>query len=206
MHFVFRCKNLDAIRTEGAELAWQTTDALIRGLELGGSATYAHSIITANAGFPAGVGKWQPRVPQWRATVFATYKPSAAWSTTLAARYSRTQYGQLDNSDTNGFSYQGFSRFLVVDARVRYQINRQWGGSFGIDNLNNAQYWASLAGARPSLPVNEGDLTFRPYPQRTCIGELKFARQERPGRAKIVCDKHHFMMFIARRRSNKIRP
>jgi iron complex outermembrane recepter protein len=103
------------------------------------------------------VGKQQPRVPKWRATALATYKPDARWAYTLGARYSSTQYGQLDNSDTNGFSYLGFSKYFVTDVRVRYQIAKQWSAAVGIDNLNNYKYWA-----------------FHPYPQRTFVAELKF--------------------------------
>jgi iron complex outermembrane receptor protein len=150
-------QNIDRIRTNGVELAWQTSDLGIKGLELSSSVTYADSIITANANFPGSVGKRQPRVPLWRATVVATYKPDANWIWTLAARYSGLQYGQLDNSDTNSDSYLGFSSFLVADMRVRYQFDRQWSAAFGIDNLNNARYWA-----------------FHPYPQRTFVAELKF--------------------------------
>ena len=39
------------------------------------------------------------RVPRWRSTVFATYKPDARWAFTVAARYSGRQYSNLDNSD-----------------------------------------------------------------------------------------------------------
>jgi len=45
----------------------------------------------------------------------------------------------------------------VVDVRVRYQISRQWSAAFGIDNLNNEQYW-----------------NFHPYPQRTYTAQLRF--------------------------------
>ena len=75
----------------------------------------------------------------------------------MAARYSGAQYGQLDNSDTNGFSYQGFSKFFVVDARVRFKLDKQWSAALGIDNVNNYKYWA-----------------FHPYTQRTVVAELKF--------------------------------
>ena len=44
----------------------------------------------------------------------------------------------------------------MTDVRVRYQVAKQWTASFGIDNLNNAKYWA-----------------FHPYTQRTVIAELK---------------------------------
>jgi iron complex outermembrane receptor protein len=150
-------QNVGAIRTNGLELAWITTDLGIKGLDLSSSLTYTDSVITENAGFAASVGKQQPRVPKWRAVAAATWRPSAALSYTLAARYSGVQYGQLDNSDPNGFSYLGFSKFFVVDTRVRYRFDKQWSGAIGIDNLNNYKYWA-----------------FHPYPQRTFVAELKF--------------------------------
>lgn len=150
-------QNVDAIRTKGVEVAWQTSDLWIKGLEFGASMTYANSIITANANFPASVGKRQPRVPLWRATAVTTYKPDDKWAYTLAARYSGMQYGQLDNSDVNGFSYLGFSKFFVVDTRVHYRLDKQWSAAFGVDNLNNYRYWA-----------------FHPYPQRTFVAEVKY--------------------------------
>ncbi|MES2017931.1 MAG: TonB-dependent receptor [Pseudomonadota bacterium] len=150
-------QNVDAIRTNGIELAWQTADLGIKGLDLNSSVTYTDSIITANRGLAASVGKRQPRVPAWRATAVASYRHDDRLSATLAARYSGKQYGQLDNSDTNGFSYLGFSRFFVVDARVHFKLDKQWSAAIGVDNLNNYKYWA-----------------FHPYPQRTVVAELKF--------------------------------
>ncbi len=150
-------QNVDAIRTNGVELAWQAADVGVKGLELSSSATYTDSRITANRSNPASVGKQQPRVPKWRATALASYKPYERLAFTLAARYSGVQYGQLDNSDSNGFSYMGFSKFFVVDARVRFKLDKQWSAALGIDNLNNYKYWA-----------------FHPYTQRTVVAELKF--------------------------------
>ena len=69
---VSRVQNIDKVRTTGFELSYTGQDVLMRGLDLGGSLTYANSKIVANAAFPAAVGKWQPRVPRWRSTVFAT--------------------------------------------------------------------------------------------------------------------------------------
>ena len=150
-------QNVDAIRTDGVELAWQTNDLLIKGLRLNASVTYADSRIVENAAYPESVGKQQPRIPRWRSTAVLSYQPDARWTYTLGARYSGTQYGQLDNSDVNGFSYLGFSKFFVADARVRYQIDKHWSAAVGVDNLNNYQYWA-----------------FHPYPQRTVMAELKY--------------------------------
>ena len=150
-------QNVDAIRTRGLELSWQADDVGIRGLDLSASGTYTDSIITANRGNAASVGKRQPRVPKWRATGVASYRWNDSVTYTLAARYSGVQYGQLDNSDTNGFSYQGFSKFLVADARVRFKLDKQWSAALGVDNLNNYRYWAT-----------------HPYSQRTFVAELKF--------------------------------
>ena len=45
-----------------------------------------------------------------------------------------------DNSDTNGNTYTGSSRFFVVDARVLWKFAKQWSAALGVDNLNNATY------------------------------------------------------------------
>lgn len=154
---VTRVQNVDKVRTTGFELAYSGQDVWIKGLELGASLTFADSKIVQNDAFPASVGKWQPRVPRWRSTVYATWRPDSRWAFTGAARYSGQQYSTLDNSDVNADAYFGASKYFVVDVRVRYQINRQWSAAFGIDNLNNEQYW-----------------NFHPYPQRTYTAQLRF--------------------------------
>jgi iron complex outermembrane receptor protein len=154
---VTNIQNVDLVRTTGVEVAWRADDVWVKGLELGASATYADSKIVKNDKFPASVDKRQPRVPLWRANLVATYAVDERWSVTFGARYSGRQFGQLDNSDTNDFAYTGFSRFFVTDVRVQWRFARQWTASFGIDNLNDAQYWA-----------------FHPYPQRTFNTELRF--------------------------------
>ncbi len=154
---VTNIQNVDTIRTLGAEVALQANDFGLKGLDLNASVTYADSIITRNDKFPASVGRWQPRVPQWRATALLSYALDDQWSGSFGARYSGRQYGQLDNSDTNSFAYTGFSRYFITDVRLRYRVNRQWVASVGIDNLGNSTYWA-----------------FHPYPQRTFLAELRY--------------------------------
>jgi len=154
---VSRVQNIAKVRTTGFELAYTGQDVFTRGLDLGGSLTFADSKTVENPGNQASVGKWQPRVPRWRSTVFATYKPDDRWAFTVAARYSGKQYSTLDNSDVNGYAYTGVSPYFTVDLRVRYQIAKQWSAAFGIDNANNYQYW-----------------NFHPYPQRTYTAELRF--------------------------------
>jgi len=152
---VTNIQNVDRIRTRGLEMAWQAQAVFVDGLDLSASLTYAHSRTVENANFPASVGKWQPRVPEWRANALATYRIGDRWTTTLGARYSGEQFNTLDNSDTNPFTFTGTSKFLVFDARVRCRMGDTWSASIGIDNLGNEEYWA-----------------FHPYTQRTFAAEL----------------------------------
>lgn len=154
---VTNVQNVDRIETKGLELAYAAVDVGVRGLDLNASTTWTDSKIERNDKFPASVGKWQPRIPEWRATGQATWRANDRLAATLAARYSGRQYSTLDNSDPNGFAYQGASKYFTTDLRVTYKIDRQWSMAVGIDNLNNYQYW-----------------NFHPYPQRTYVAELKF--------------------------------
>ena len=76
-------------------------------------------------------------------------------SATLGARYSGLQYNQLDNSDPHGTAFTGTSRYLVADARVRYEFGDHWAAALGVDNLGNERYWA-----------------FHPYARRSYSAEL----------------------------------
>jgi iron complex outermembrane recepter protein len=162
---ISRVQNIGRIQTQGLEAAYNATDVAallgLKGLDLSGSVTYADSVIKANDGFVVApgdtVGKRQPNIPKWRATALASWRVSPQWSAALGARYSGPQYRTLNNSDVNGFTYQGVSKYFTADMRVRWQITRQWSAAFGIDNLNNDQYW-----------------NFHPYPQRSYSAELKF--------------------------------
>jgi len=154
---VTNIQNVDAIRTLGLELALQANDVVLKGLGISSSLTYANSVIARNDKFPASVGQWQPRVPRWRVNLLANYQADDHWGLTLGVRYSGRQYGTLDNSDPNGNTYTGVSRFLVSDLRAQYRFDQQWTASLGIDNLGDATYWA-----------------FHPYTQRTVHAELKF--------------------------------
>lgn len=150
-------QNVDHIRTSGLELAYQRANLLLAGLDLSASLTYARSRIVENDNFPASVDKWQPRVPEWRGNMLATYRIGERWTTTLGARYSGKQYNTLDNGDPNGTTYTGTSNFFVVDARIRYRLTDECTASLSVDNLNNDRYWA-----------------FHPYTQRTVAAEIDF--------------------------------
>lgn len=152
---VTNIQNVDHIRTTGLEFAGNVTDALLAGLDLAASVTWTRSRIVANDNFPASVGKWQPRVPDWRANLLATWHIGDRWTTTVGARYSGRQYNTLDNTDPNGFAYTGVSEFFTIDARVRYAVNDQITVSLSADNLNGDDYW-----------------NFHHYPQRTFAAEV----------------------------------
>jgi iron complex outermembrane receptor protein len=149
-------QNVDHIRTSGVELSshlrrWDT-------VELSASLTWTHSRIIENDNNPDTIGNWQPRVPEWRATALAVWRPVERLSASFGARYSGRQFNQLDNLDVHGQSYLGFSRFMVFDTRVRYAIDSHWAASLGVDNLGNERYWA-----------------FHPYSRRSYHAEVSFA-------------------------------
>ena len=150
-------QNIDAIRTSGLELATDLMGVGSDDFDLSASLTFADSIIEANRNFPASVGKWQPRVPRWRANLVGTYHPGQHWSITGALRYSGRQFNTLDNVDTNSYAYTGTSPFLVADARVRYRADDHWSAALGVDNLTNRTYW-----------------NYHPYNQRTWTLELRY--------------------------------
>ncbi|MCE4558151.1 TonB-dependent receptor [Roseateles cellulosilyticus] len=158
---ISRVQNIDRIGTTGLEGTLATTDWALKGLDLSASLTYTDSKIKANRGFvsTAGdtIGKWQPNIPRWRATALAAYRFNEQWSASLAARYSGHQYRTLNNADVNGFAYMGVSKYATADVRVLWKITREWSAAFGVDNLNNYQYW-----------------NFHNYPQRSYSAELKF--------------------------------
>lgn len=157
---ITRIVNVGKIATPGVELSVQSDD-MIDGLDISGSLTYADSRIKENDGYVSvpgdTIGKYQPRVPMWRASALLNYRFSEQWNAAYGLRYSGKQYSTLDNSDPNGFAYQGASRFFTTDLRVRYRVNRQWTAAVGVDNLNNDKYW-----------------NFHPYPQRTYSAELNW--------------------------------
>jgi iron complex outermembrane receptor protein len=154
-------QNIDAISTQGLEIAFQGENVMARGLDLSASVTYADSRIKANSSYVATpgdtIGKIQPRVPQWRAVALANYRWDAQLSTSLGVRYSGDQFSTLDNSDVNGFAYTAASRFTVLDLRARYAIQPKLVAALGIDNLTNTEYW-----------------NFHQYPGRTLVAELKY--------------------------------
>ncbi|MDP2694494.1 MAG: TonB-dependent receptor [Gallionella sp.] len=153
---VTNIQNVDKARIRGMEASMQRRNTFMKGLDLTGSLTFADSEILANSKNPASVGKKMLRIPDWRATLAATWHANETMDFTLAGRYSGKQYAQLDNSDTNGDVYGGVDKFFVMDAKFNYRFDKRLSMSVGVDNLNNEKYYAA-----------------HPYSQRTWIVQIK---------------------------------
>jgi iron complex outermembrane receptor protein len=154
---VTNIQNIHLIKSQGLEMAYAASNVFKRGLDVSTSLTYVESLIKENPAAPDTVNKQQNRVPVWRANALANYHWSDQLSTSMGARYAGRQYGQLNNSDINGYAYTGNSKLFVVDARVLYRVDKQWSVAGGMDNLNNYRYW-----------------NYHQYPMRTYFGELKY--------------------------------
>ncbi len=88
-----------------------------------------------------------PFVPDWRATLGATYRPNENCAYTVAARYSGKQYSTLDNTDIISPCLWRFDNYVVVDVKVHYSATKNLAFDFGVDNLLNEQYFLF-----PSIP------------------------------------------------------
>jgi len=156
-------QNVDRVRNEGIEIVASQRDVLVKGLELSGWAIYNQSKILRDNGYAptfAGdtvVGKQLPQLPRLRASAVATYKPTAQWALTLAARYSDKSYGTIDNIDHFANTFTGFGAYFVADIHARYQIDRHWAADVGVDNLGGVSYFE-----------------FHPFPQRTVVTKLNY--------------------------------
>lgn len=153
---VTNIQNVDKVRIRGVETSMQRRNAFMKGLDLTGSVTFADPEILTNNKNPASVGKQMIRIPDWRATLVATWHASETMDFTLAGRYSGRQFNLLDNTDTNDGVYGGVSKFLVMDAKFNYRLDKNISLSVGVDNLNNEKYFA-----------------YHPYTQRTWIAQIK---------------------------------
>ena len=85
---ISRVQNVGRIETWGAELVYGGADVLLKGLDINGSVTYADSEIKANDGFVVTpgdtIGKQQPNIPKWRATLLTTYRFDERWAASSA--------------------------------------------------------------------------------------------------------------------------
>lgn len=157
-------QNVDKLRTWGVELAWQLTDFGLRDVDVNGSTTYTHSIIVRDSRNPGLEGTLQPRIPDWRATLVATWHATAALSASLSYRYSGRQHNALFNTATGQYNdvnpnvYGAVSHYSVFDAKLAWRLAPEWRVALGVNNLGNFKYY-----------VNPN-----PYPQRTWFASLQY--------------------------------
>lgn len=154
---VTNIQNIDRVRTNGLELAWEQSDIGLRGLDVSASLTYAKSEIIANGNNPASVGNPFPGIPEWRATAVVSYRQNDKLSYSLAARYSSFQTSDVNNTVVNTDVYGANSAYFIMDTRISYKLDRQFTVAVGVDNLNNYKSYA-----------------YHPMPQRTTYAQLKF--------------------------------
>ena len=154
---VTNIQNIDRVRTNGLEIAYEQNDIGVRGLDFSGNITYAKSEILANSNNPASVGNPFPGIPQWRATAVLSYRQNDKLSYSLAARYSSFQTSDVNNTVINTDVYGANSAYFIMDTRISYKLSRQFTVAMGMDNLNNYKSYA-----------------YHPMPQRTTYAQLKF--------------------------------
>lgn len=152
-------QNVDGIHTKGIETALQINDVWVNGLDITGSVTYVDSEIIANHKNPFTIGKPQPRIPDWRATIVGVYHVNEKLSVSLAGRYSGNQEVNLLYNTVNPDAYgTTVSNYTVFDTKLVYKASARWTGSLGVNNIGNDKYY-----------VNPN-----PYPQRTFFASVKF--------------------------------
>jgi iron complex outermembrane receptor protein len=140
---VTNVQNVDRVRTHGVETAFRFEGVLIETLGLDGSVAYADAEILANDKFPISVGNEWPRVPKWRASVQATWRPTDRWLASLAVRHASKTYNRLENDDFNADTYGGISKLTIADARVAYTLANDIELALGIDNITNERSYQS---------------------------------------------------------------
>lgn len=138
---ITRVSNVDRVLTQGIEMVWQARDVGIRGLDIGGSATWTDAVVKANAANPAQVGKQWLRIPKQRYAVQASYRPNAQWLLGAAWRWSGRAYNTELNIDSNPDTYGGVSRVNQLDLKAVWKFAPHWEWALGVNNVTNQQSW-----------------------------------------------------------------
>ena len=138
---VTRVSNVDRVLTQGIELVWQSRDVGVKGLNLGGSATWTDAEVKANAANPAQVGKKWLRIPAQRYTLQASYRPNSEWLLGASWRVASRMYNTELNIDDNPNTFGGTSTVNQLDLKAAWKFARQWEWSAGINNVGNQPSW-----------------------------------------------------------------
>lgn len=150
--------NVGRVLTNGLELTWLSRDIGIKGLDIGGSATWVDSKIKENVLTPASVGNSWLRVPKQRYTLQASYRPDTAWTFAANYRYAGRNFNTILATDINPETYGGISRVNQLDLKVDWKFAKNWNWAFGVDNVNNSKAWQAHT-----------------LPQRSYLMELRYS-------------------------------
>lgn len=146
-------KNIDVVRQWGIEAIVEVVDAL-PGLDLDANLAWTDAETLRNRPNPAAEGVQFSRIPRWRANANARWRFAEDWLASLGLRFASRPNTNLEGTqrgDTFGYT----SEFLILDAKLSWDVTDQARLSLGVDNLTDNQAWV-----------------FHPYPQRTFVLEL----------------------------------
>ena len=149
-------QNINLMRGRGVEGELGLTDVWVPGLDFSASVALNDARTLRDQQYPLADGRYFPRIPKVRASLFADYRFAPQWDASLGIRHSGRQYGTLNNSDFVD-TYGAVSSFTVVDAKLRWKFSPGWTASLGVDNLTNEHYWV-----------------YHPYAGRTVFGQLRW--------------------------------
>ncbi len=149
--------NIDRVKTNGIEFAWQANDLFIKGLSSNASLSFNRAIVTENAKDPLSVNKYFLRVPKARGSWQLAYRPDDRWLFSGGYRYSGRQYNDVYNLDINPNVYGGVSELSQLDLRMSYKPIKALELAVGIDNLTNQNAFQA-----------------HPLPGRTVLAELRY--------------------------------
>ncbi|MFN7727077.1 MAG: TonB-dependent receptor [Rubrivivax sp.] len=157
---VTRVSNVDRVLTQGIELVWQSRDVGLKGLNLGGSATFADAVVKENRANPAQVGMQWLRIPRQRYTADLSYRPDDRWLLAANWRWTGRQYNTELNIDSHPNTFGGISYTNQLDVKAAWRFAKGWEWGLGIGNLTNDRSWQAHT-----------------LPQRSLQTELRYALQ-----------------------------
>lgn len=134
---------VDRVDTYGVELITQLEGLWLNDLDLNLNIAYTHSEIARNKADPTIEGNIAPRMPKWRANLFATYHLSERWHLGSSLQYVSNNFGQLDHSDSASGVYGAQDSYRLLGVKGGYEFNRQLSVSAGVDNLTDTRRYVA---------------------------------------------------------------
>jgi len=148
-------KNIDVVRQWGLEGIVEAVD-ILPGLDLEANVAWIDAETLRNRPNPAAEGVRFPRIPRWRANGNLRWRFAPDWLLATGVRYASRPNSDLEGR-MRGDAFGYTSEFLILDAKVSWELTGGARLSLGVDNLTNDRAWV-----------------FHPYPQRTYSAELSW--------------------------------